>query len=72
MVEKTSMRKNLTSGINEKKPPKPKRDWRRKLGKSVDKKPPNPEGTVEENRKIFDALMLLAPGGTLRTSGMRW
>ena len=56
-----------TSGIDEKTPPKPKWNWRRKLGTSVDKKPPNPVGT-EENQKIVDALMLLALGGTLRMS----
>lgn len=34
--------------------------------KSIDKNLPNPVGTAVENRKIVDALNLLATKGTLR------
>ena len=44
--------------------------WQRKLKRSINKKSPNLEGTVEENRKIVDLLMLRVPGRTLRMSGM--
>ena len=72
MVKKTSIRKNPTSGLDEKKPPKLKQNWRRKLGTLVDKKPLNLVGTTEENRKIVDMLILLAPQGALRISRIHW
>ena len=40
----------------------------RKGGMYRSKKPPNPMGTEEENRKVVDALILLVPQGTLRMS----
>ena len=45
-----------------------KRKRRRKLKRSIDEKPPNSLGTAEENRKIADALDLLAPQGALTKS----
>ena len=41
---------------------------RRKTKRSIDEKPPNPVGTVEENRKIVGALNFLAPEGMLKKS----
>ncbi len=44
------MRKNLTSEINEKKPPKPlSGNSEGKPKRLIDKKPPNLVGTAEEN-----------------------
>ena len=42
----------------------------RKSGMYRWKKPPNPGGTEEENRKMVNALMLLAPRGTVRMSSL--
>ena len=40
--------------------------WRGKFKKLINKKPPNLVGTVEENEKIVDTLILLALGVMLR------
>ena len=60
-LKKTSMRKNLTSGIDEKNPPRPRWKWRRKLKRTIDKKSPNLPGTAEENRNDRYRYLLLVP-----------
>ena len=42
----------------------------KKFKRLIDKKPPNLAKTAKKNRKIIDVLMLLAPRGTLKMSGM--
>ncbi len=67
MIEKTSMKKNLASGINKEKTPKPlSGNIGRKLKRSIDKKPFNPMGTAEENQMIVSALNFFAPESTLK------
>ena len=72
-LKKTLIKKNLTSWIDEKKPPKPRWKWWRKFKKTINKKYPNYSKNC--GKKLIDDWCTRTSnlGGILRKNGMyRW